>query len=89
MFRSRSIGLREPALEATQGQMDCFFGQLPYKRHLDATSKRWHLWDIDLRFARNSTPGRRAGAHPQDMVFISHRHGSAPSAKHPFWYVTN
>ena len=23
-----------------------------------ATSKRWHLWEIDLRFAFNSTPGR-------------------------------
>ena len=25
--------------------------------HTNATSKRWHLWDVDLRFALNSTPG--------------------------------
>ena len=25
--------------------------------HTNATSKRWHLWEIDLRFALNSTPG--------------------------------
>ena len=25
--------------------------------HATATSKRWHLWEIDLRFALNSTPG--------------------------------
>ena len=25
--------------------------------HTAATSKRWHLWEIDLRFALNSTPG--------------------------------
>ena len=24
--------------------------------HTNATSKRWHLWEIDLRFALNSTP---------------------------------
>ena len=41
------------ALEATQGQMGGFFSQLPY----NATSKRWHLWEIDLRSALNSTPG--------------------------------
>ena len=29
---------------ATQGQMDGLFSQLPY-------TKRWHLWEIDLRFA--------------------------------------
>ena len=23
----------------------------------NVTSKRWHLWEIDLRFALNSTPG--------------------------------
>ena len=26
--------------------------------HTNATSKRWHLWEIDLRFTLNSTPGR-------------------------------
>ena len=41
-----------PALEATQGQMDGFCSQLL----TNATSKRWHLWEIDLRFALNSTP---------------------------------
>ena len=25
--------------------------------HTNTTSKRWHLWEIDLRFALNSTPG--------------------------------
>ena len=25
--------------------------------HTDAISKRWHLWEIDLKFALNSTPG--------------------------------
>ena len=25
--------------------------------HTNATSKRWHLWEIDLRFALKSTPG--------------------------------
>ena len=25
--------------------------------HSNAASKRWHLWDIDLRFTLNSTPG--------------------------------
>ena len=25
--------------------------------HTNPTSKRWHLWEIDLRFALNSTPG--------------------------------
>ena len=23
----------------------------------NATSKKWHLWEIDLKFALNSTPG--------------------------------
>jgi hypothetical protein len=25
--------------------------------HTYSTLKRWHLWEIDLRFALNSTPG--------------------------------
>ena len=41
------------ALEATQRQKDGFFSH----SHTNATSKRWHLWEIDLRFALNSTPG--------------------------------
>ena len=34
---SRRRGLRgaQPALEATQGQNDSFFGQLPYKYYLE------------------------------------------------------
>jgi len=32
------------ALEATQGQIDGFFSQLPYKCYQ-------YLWEIDLRFA--------------------------------------
>ena len=27
--------------------------------HPNAISKRWHLWEIGLRFALNSTPGWR------------------------------
>ena len=27
--------------------------------HTNVTSKRWHLWKIDLRFAANSHPARR------------------------------
>ena len=34
-------------LEATQGQMDV----LLVNSHTNATSKSWHLWDIDLTFA--------------------------------------
>ena len=41
-------------LEATQGQMNTFFSQLPYECHLF----RWHLWEIDLRFTLNLTHGR-------------------------------
>ena len=29
--------------------------------HTNATSKRRHLWEIDLRFALNPTPGWLAG----------------------------
>ena len=29
--------------------------------HANATSKRWHLWEIDLGFALNSTPGWGVG----------------------------
>ena len=41
-------------MEATQGQMDGFFGQLPYKCHF---TSRWHLWEINFRVALSSTPG--------------------------------
>jgi starvation-inducible outer membrane lipoprotein len=46
------------ALEATQGQTDGFFSQLPYNCHLEE-AKRWHLWELELRVALNSTPGWR------------------------------
>jgi len=46
---------RLAALEATQGQMDGFFSQLPYKCHLEEVASAGD----DLRFALNSTPGRR------------------------------
>jgi len=50
----RTVALSQfTALEATQGQMDGFFSQLPYKRHLEGR----HQWEIDLRFSLNSTPG--------------------------------
>ena len=45
----------KPALEATRGQMDGFFSQLPYKCHL--AEVEWNLWEIDSRFALNLTPG--------------------------------
>ena len=33
--------------------------------HTDATWKRWHLWEIDLRFALDySTPGRTRKSSP-------------------------
>ena len=32
--------------------------------HTNATSKRWHLWEIDLRFALNSTPGWGRDSNP-------------------------
>ena len=41
------------ALEATHGQMDGLWSQLPYKCHLEEVQ----LWVIDLRFALDSTPG--------------------------------
>ena len=44
---------RGSALEATQGQMD---GVL-VSSHANTTSKRWHLWEIDLGFPLNSAPG--------------------------------
>jgi len=59
-------------LESTQGQIDGFFGQLPYKGHLEEVA--WHLWEIDLRFAINSTPGwlhdgmRRSGVAESEMM---------------------
>ena len=46
--------LGHPAPEATQGQIDVFL----VNSHTNAASKRWHLWEIDLRFAPNSTHGR-------------------------------
>ena len=30
----------------------------------NATSKRWHLWEIQSRFSLNSTPERSAAAVP-------------------------
>ena len=29
--------------------------------HSETTSNRWHLWEIDLRFALRSTPGKGGG----------------------------
>ena len=36
--------------------------------HTNATSKRWHLWEINLKFALNSTPGWREGSHELDQA---------------------
>ena len=63
--------------------------------HTIATSKRWHLFEIDLRFALNSTPGlikcvtlnRRAsqeltqdqGSTPENREFISASRNSHPN----------
>ena len=46
--------------------------------HTNATSKRWHLWEIDLRFALNSTPGWRQSrprrpSSRRDLVQLSSR----------------
>jgi len=41
------------ALDSTQGK----WSVSSVSPHTNATSKRWQLWDIDLRFALNSTPG--------------------------------
>ena len=43
-------------MEATKGQIDGFFSQLPYKCHLEAVASVSHLWEIGLIFALNSTP---------------------------------
>ena len=67
------------ALEATQGQVDGFFSQLPYICHLEE-SKRWHLWEIDLGFALNLTPGWSAGS-PRPVSARGKR-GSAPQIQH-------
>ena len=32
--------------------------------HTNATSKRWHLWEMDKRFALNSSAGRCPGGFP-------------------------
>ena len=34
--------------------------------HTNATSKRWHLWEIDLGFVLNSTPGWLRGEDTAD-----------------------
>ena len=48
---------RGAALEATQGQMDGWLSQLPHKCYLEEVTFVEHLWEIDLMFALNSTPG--------------------------------
>ena len=52
------IGASVPALEATQGQMDGFFGQLLYKCHLDEAASVGDWLEIcpqlDSRVARMS-----------------------------------
>ena len=40
-------------LEATHGQIDGFYSE----PHTNASSKSWHLWEIDLRFAPGLPPG--------------------------------
>ena len=45
--------------------------------HTNTTSKRWHLWEIDLRFALNPTPGwLKARLSPE---FSGHTHSSHPA----------
>ena len=38
--------------------------------HTNATSKRWHLWEIDLRFVLISTPGWRVLARGQSILVV-------------------
>ena len=51
--RGTSVKRITPALEATHGQIDGFFSQLPYKCHLEEVA----LWEIDFRFAPGLPPG--------------------------------
>jgi len=57
--------------------------------HTNATSKKWHLWEIDLRFALNSTAGwcmHACNASQRDVPLIetsSHDSGAASLAKGP------
>jgi hypothetical protein len=46
-------GSAPTTLETTKGQYMVSF----VNSHSNAISKRWHLWEIDSRFALNSTPG--------------------------------
>jgi len=49
------VGETGPPLRQPRGKWMIYL----VNSHTNATSKRWHLWGIDLRFARNSTPGQR------------------------------
>ena len=40
--------------------------------HASATSSSWHLWKIDIRFALNSTPGRRARQLAMNVYQYTH-----------------
>ena len=68
---SRSTWLRRfsPALEASQGQMDSSFSELSYKCRVE----KWHLWEIDSRFAPNSTPGRLRTTYLLECEVVSRR----------------
>ena len=50
---TRAIRIQRPALEATQEQIDSFFGH----SHTNTTTNRWHLWEMDVRFAPGLPPG--------------------------------
>ena len=54
------------ALEATQGQMDCFFGQLPYTCHLEEVAS---VGDCDLPSDRDAGCGEEENGQPLDYSF--------------------
>ena len=63
-----------PALEAPHGRVDGFFSQHPFECHLtvntrsNVTSKRWLLWDMDLRFAINASAESAPRSHARPFV---------------------
>ena len=56
--------------------------------HTNATSKTWHLWEIDLRFALNSTPGWgrcRKARSPRALWVV--RVGGDDGELRPWYYI--
>ena len=57
VHRVHEMWMWKPTLEATQGQMYGFFGQLPYKCHQNRLASVGDNPEIDLRFAAGLPPG--------------------------------